>query len=291
MKIIDCTTFFEEHMMMDVRFNILNNYVDKFIVCEATFSHSGQKKKINFNPSNYPKFKKKIIHIIMDKDPCIYKKKYQVDLTNREKSIVRIAEQRNFIGNFLDDFSDEDIVIHSDNDEIPDLRQLNFKVENDNIFIFEQKLFYYKFNLLYANFSWFGSKACKIKTLKSFDWLRNIKNKKYNFFRLDTLFSKTKYRNIKIVNNGGWHFSNLKSVDELLRKYNNDENFSEFLEKKIQKQNIKDFIDRKVHPHNHFVDKASKNKSNEYNLTLIDENDLPEYIKINKKKYIQWFAN
>lgn len=291
MKIIDCTTFFEEHMIMDLRFNILNNYVDKFIVCEATFSHSGQKKKINFNPNNYPKFKKKIIHIIMDKDPCIHEKKYQVDLTSREKSIVRIAEQRNFIGNFLDDFSDEDIVIHSDNDEIPDLRQLNFKVEDDNIFIFEQKLFYYKFNLLYANFSWFGSKACKIKTLKNFDWLRNIKNKKYNFFRLDTLFSKTKYRNIRIINNGGWHFSNLKSVDELLRKYNNDENFSEFLEKNIQKQNIKDFIDRKVHPHNHFVDKTSKDKSNEYNLTLIDENDLPEYIKINKKKYKQWFAN
>ena len=49
MKIIDCTTYFEEKMMMELRFNILDKYVDKFIVCEANFTHSGEKKEINFN--------------------------------------------------------------------------------------------------------------------------------------------------------------------------------------------------------------------------------------------------
>ena len=48
MKIIDTTTFFEENMMMDIRFNILNSYVDKFIVCESLYTHSGQKKKCKF---------------------------------------------------------------------------------------------------------------------------------------------------------------------------------------------------------------------------------------------------
>ena len=59
MKIIDCTTFFQEKLMMEVRFNILDPYVDKFIVCEASFTHSGNKKSINFYPNDYPDFKKK----------------------------------------------------------------------------------------------------------------------------------------------------------------------------------------------------------------------------------------
>ena len=48
MKIIDCTTYFEEDLMMDIRFNTLNQYVDEFIVCEANYSHSGKKKKLIF---------------------------------------------------------------------------------------------------------------------------------------------------------------------------------------------------------------------------------------------------
>ena len=46
MKIIDTTTFFEEKLMMEIRFNILDEYVDNFIICESTFTHSGQKKKL-----------------------------------------------------------------------------------------------------------------------------------------------------------------------------------------------------------------------------------------------------
>ena len=69
MRVIDTTTFFEENMMMDIRFNILNPYVDKFIVCESLFTHSGKRKKINFNLNDYPKFKDKIIHVVQEKDP------------------------------------------------------------------------------------------------------------------------------------------------------------------------------------------------------------------------------
>ena len=68
MKIFDCTTFYSEHLMMDVRFNVLNDYVEKFIVCESTISHSGE-KKLNFDINNYPKFKDKIIYIVIDEEP------------------------------------------------------------------------------------------------------------------------------------------------------------------------------------------------------------------------------
>ena len=69
MKIYDCTTFYSEHMMMDVRFSILNKYVEKFVVTESLYSHSGKRKKLNFDVNNYPKFKNKIIYLVIDKEP------------------------------------------------------------------------------------------------------------------------------------------------------------------------------------------------------------------------------
>ena len=48
MKIYDCTTFYSEHMMLDVRFNILNKFVHKFVIVESLYSHSGKKKKTKF---------------------------------------------------------------------------------------------------------------------------------------------------------------------------------------------------------------------------------------------------
>ena len=69
MRVFDTTTFFEEKLMMDLRFNILDPFVDKFIVCEARFSHSGKEKEVKFNKKDFPKFEHKIIHTIIDSDP------------------------------------------------------------------------------------------------------------------------------------------------------------------------------------------------------------------------------
>ena len=241
MKIIDTTTYFEEKMMMEIRFNILNDYVDYFIVSESTFTHTGRKKKINFNPSDYPNFKNKIIHLVLDKEPENIKKIDNNDYLNiRNNSINRILHQRNFIQDSLKNFDQDDYIIHSDNDEIPNLKNINFNKNKNDIIIFKQKLFYFKFNLSLPNVSWFGSKACKIKNLKTISWLRNIKNKKYNYFRIDTLFSKNKYKNVKLVDNGGWHFSNLKTADELERKYLNDENYADYISQNYSIDKIKD---------------------------------------------------
>ena len=60
MKIIDCTSFYNEHMMYEVRLNVLKDKVDKFIVTESTYSHSGKKKKLNFDINNYPSSKIKL---------------------------------------------------------------------------------------------------------------------------------------------------------------------------------------------------------------------------------------
>ena len=69
MKIFDCITYFDEPMLFELRLNILSSYVDEFVVSEATYTHSGGKKKINFKKENFPKFKDKITHLIVDQEP------------------------------------------------------------------------------------------------------------------------------------------------------------------------------------------------------------------------------
>ena len=292
MKIIDTTTFFEEYLMMDLRFNILDPFVDKFVVCEARFSHSGKKKEITFNKKDYPKFEDKIIHIIIDNDPV------ESDLSKELKpsvlrlnSIKRIEAQRNYIAKALDNEDREDYIIYSDNDEIPNLKYFDFSTNKSKIIIFKQKLFYYKFNLAYPKIDWFGSKCCKLKDLQNITWLRNIKNKKYNFLRIDSLFSNTKYNNLNIVDDGGWHFTNLKTPEELLKKYLNDEMHSEFEAKTTTLKDIEDKINNRYINYDHLADQKTsveKKQDNKFELTKVELNILPDYITNNLDKYNSW---
>ena len=292
MKIFDCTTYFEEKLMMDLRFNILDPFVDKFIVCEATFSHSGKKKEIKFDKKDFPKFEDKIVHIIISEDPVekIHNQNKNSNLL-RQNSIKRIETQRNYIGRALEDADKNDYVIYSDNDEIPDLSKMDFESNKAKVVIFKQKLFYYKFNLAYPKIDWFGSKSCKIKHLKNISWLRNIKNRKYNLFRLDTLFSNMKYIDLKIIEDGGWHFTNLKTPEELLRKYLNDEMHSEFELKNDDLKAIEYKIKNKFINYNHLLDTKSSNEkkqNNRFDLTKVDLDILPNYIINNLEKYKSW---
>ena len=231
MKIYDCTTFYSEHMMLDMRFHVLNDYVEKFIVTESLYSHSGQPKKLNFDINNYPKFKDKIIYLVIDQEPDnlikIENTKEHQGL-KRINSLKRIELSYNYMMKATENLANEDLIILSDNDEIPNLNSKQFKQSNKNVFIFKQLFFYYKFNLLYDLMPWFGSKACKKKTLKSFSWLRNLKSKKYSFWRLDTYFNENKLINLEIIKDGGWHFTNIKTPEELYIKMTNFGHHNEF---------------------------------------------------------------
>ena len=91
MKIIDCTSFYNEHMMYEVRLNVLKDKVDTFIVTESTYSHSGKKKKLNFDINNYPKFKDKIKYIVIDKEPDGIIPERDDPLAQRLNSLKRVA--------------------------------------------------------------------------------------------------------------------------------------------------------------------------------------------------------
>ena len=289
MKIIDTTTYFEEDLVMNLRFNILNSYVDKFIVSEARFTHSGKEKDIKFDKEKFPNFTDKIIHIVIDKEPSeIIKKNFLSTREKRFNSIQRIKAQRDYIIKYLEPFSKDDYIIHSDNDEIPNLKNIDFKLNKKKYVIFNQKMFYYKLNLSLPNLNWFGSKACKIKNLKSIDQLRSLKNKIYPFYRLDTIFSDIKHQSLKIIENGGWHFSNLKTLDELERKYLNDENHAEYQAQGFTKKRIIENLTKKTIDYNHSAKKNSPDRFKSTKLEKIDMNILPDYILKNINSYQDW---
>ena len=95
MRIFDCTTYYDEELMMDIRFNTLNDQVEKFIVVESIFSHSGNKKKLNFDINNYSKFKDKIVYLVIEKEPDnikFYKDDKISSLEKRMNSLKRTEQ-------------------------------------------------------------------------------------------------------------------------------------------------------------------------------------------------------
>ena len=289
--------FYDEKMILDLRLNCLDPYIDKFIIVESSFTHSGQIRKLKFNINNYPNFKKKIIYIVLENQPDNLSQISESDSFDEKNSkyilnaLKRENLQRNTIEKGLADSSPEDIVIISDVDEIPNLELLDFKNIQNNIFLFKQKFYYYKFNLKLATFDWYGTKACKRKNLISPQWLRNIKDKKYPFWRIDTLFSKKKFQNIEFVANGGWHFSNMKSAEEIETKLKTYLHHREYDVKPLGKAKIEEIMKNKKSVYNLNTDTKNEKIDGTQDLVVTDTSELPKYLKMNINKYKEWLDN
>lgn len=288
MKIIDCVTYFDEPILFEIRLNILNKYVDNFLVIEARHTHSGKPKKLNFNIDLFKNFKDKIVYLVIDEEPeDLIKNTNLSSADKRINSLKRIDQSYNKAFDYLKTAKPNDIFILSDVDEIPNLDNLDLKKINNKIIIFKQKMFYYKFNLYYNLIPWFGSKACRVKDLLSPALLRHIKTKKYPIWRFDTWFSKLKYSNVKIIENGGWHFTNIKSPEKILEKFLNFGHHNEYEDQSITVEDIKKMIlERKV-GYNHLADKKEGNKIelNSHELIKIPINELPKFIFNMREKY------
>tara|TARA_B100000287_G_C20580000_1_gene759957 strand:+ start:144 stop:1028 length:885 start_codon:yes stop_codon:yes gene_type:complete len=291
MKIFDCTTYYSEDLMLDVRLNILDPYVHKFIIVESKFSHSGKEKNLNFDIKNFSKFKDKIIYLVIENEPEGIMKSTNISSgEKRMNSIKRIEQSYNYMAKGINEAEDNDLICISDNDEIPNFDSVNFNKTKNKVLIFEQLFFYYKFNLFYDLIPWYGTKACKRKNLKSFSWLRNLKNKKYPFWRIDAYFSKLKVTNLEIINNGGWHFTNIKTPEDIFEKLSNFGHHNEFEESGITVNDIRNSINNRFVNYDHSADLKKSNKYNaEYKLKIIDDKFLPDYLVSNKENYKKWF--
>ena len=294
MKIFDCFMYFDEEIVLDLRLNTLNEYVDYFIIVESSFTHKGDKRKLKFNHNKFSKFKDKIIYLIYDKEPEgieIIKENESEDEKSRKyifNAIYRENGQRNFISEGLGQADDDDFILISDVDEIPNLKEANLKNLKDKLIFFNQEMFYYKFNLKLPNNNWTGTRSCKKKYLQSPQWLRNIKVRNFPFYRLDTFFSKIRYSNIKFIDNGGWHFTNLKSAEQIRHKLKSYLHHREFEINPLSIEEIENLIKNKKAIYDLTIDKRDQKIGDGNKLEKYDLNKLPSYINNNLENFKDW---
>ena len=286
--------YFDEEIVLDLRLNTLDRYVDYFIIVESTFTHRGDKKNLKFNHKKFEKFKDKIIYLTFDKEPDEIEVVHENDDEGEKsrKYILNAAKrengQRDHIANGLQKASPEDLILISDVDEIPNLEEIKLENLKEKILMFQQDMFYYKFDLKLPNMVWSGTKGCRKKDLLSPQWLRNIKDKKYSLFRLDIIFSKIKYNSIKFIKNGGWHFSNIKSPKEIEHKLKSYLHHREFDEEPLTLDQIDNIIKSKQAIYDLKVDKTVNKVGSGSKLINYSFDKLPVYLKENKENYKEW---
>lgn len=294
MKIYDCCMFFDEEMLLNLRLNALNRYVDKFIIVESRYTHSGERKKLIFEINKYSEFKGKINYIVLDDDPAGIENIKPTDDENQKniKHIMNALKRENYqrdkIQDGLNEASPDDWIIISDLDEIPNLNGIDFNKVNKKIIFFKQRVFYYKLNLELKNLHWIGSKAAKKKDLISPQWLRNIKDRIYPKWRIDIFFSKKKYNDIFYIHDGGWHFSYIKKPEDIEKKLKSYLHHREYDLEPLGIEKIRDFVNNKSVIYDHRVDQTEYKFSGSQKLEKTDLEYLPLHIKNNINLYKEW---
>ena len=270
MKVYDCFLYWDEDLLLDLRMNILNDSVDYFVIIEGNKTWQNNPKEFIFDVNKFKKFEKKIIYIKISNMP------------DGDNPWIRENYQRNCINRGLANANDNDLIIISDLDEIPNPKTIHEFDIKKRYAVFKQNHYYYKLNLqAQKNPFWFGSRICVKKFLKSPQWLRDLKFKKRPFWRLD------KFRLNNILDNGGWHFCNLKTPKELLYKY---KNLCETNDKFVFNQNIPDeFLneDEISNKMKQGLDIIGRDET--YKFVDLDSS-FPEYLLKNKKRYIEWIS-
>ena len=267
-KKIDCITFFDNNFMFDFRYNVMKNYVDKFVICESLYDHRNNKKGVNFDPDKKYINDPQILHIVVEKP-----------FPKNTNAWQNQAIQRDYIIKKLNFAEDNDFIFFSDPDEILNPEVLkNFDLKK-KYGIFLQRFFNYKFNIFNPYESpWEGTKVCKKKNLKSIDFMREKvrkKNLKYKFYRFD------KEKNIQIFENAGWHFNNVMSPEKISKKLKTFAHKEFSSEEFSSVETIRNKINAKV---------DLFNRNEKYEVVRIDEG-FPKYLLDNLLKFKDYIAN
>lgn len=260
-KVIDCVSYNGEEDIFDLRYNILKEYVDEFVVVEAPITFSFKKKELYF-PKIQHKYEKVRYHVI-DTNYSEEEIKFATESPSTGGSKVWVNEflQKESIKKAITHLKDEDIVYISDCDEIWRPQEVG-----DKVYKLEQIVYAYYLNNRSSE-PWAGSFVSKY---------RNIKDASLNHLRANVkmwLDKPESWNNI--LRDGGWHFTHMGGIDMIKRKIEsyghqelNTDAFKNSLEDKIK--NNKDFFGD-IRP---------------YKLWT-DESDWPQYLKEHKGKYSQ----
>lgn len=279
-KIYDCFIFFNELDLLELRLNILDPYVDYFVLCEASVTHSGKPKPYYFedNKDRFSKFLDKIIHVKIDDIPDDFSNLPEIKSTNFDRYCVEKIYR--FIGestlfnkqtepHYGRDFfqkestrrglwgcNGEDIIISSDLDEIPNpkvLENIDKFIDTNKFFTCLQTTYYYYLNML-KEVDWKGSRIGRYKDLEDYS---------FNVLRAQTNTG---------ISDGGWHFSfqgGPSKVKEKIQAYSHQEmNTEQFI------NNVDKNVDDGIDPYNRG------------NLQKVEiDNTYPKYLLDNLDKY------
>jgi beta-1,4-mannosyl-glycoprotein beta-1,4-N-acetylglucosaminyltransferase len=276
--LIDCFTFFKELDILEIRLNVLDKYVDKFILTESEETFTGIPKPLYFeeNKKRFEKFLDKIIHVKLAKTPDWF------------GAWRREWYQGNASAEDIQVFDDEDLIMISDCDEIPDLSKVNLsEIKEPKVFI--NNHFALRFNLMAFNneetikriegnpsvnnkngepWSWFGTSIFKQKY---------IKNKTFWGPEGSLRFKRGEFEQI----HGGWHFSSCMSNEDVIDKIKSYSHFDKYTDIKSSDQ----ILDNYINKNKDFTIDPSRSMK----LVEISNKYLPEYLVENKEKYNHLF--
>tara|TARA_B100001063_G_scaffold202705_1_gene196584 strand:+ start:184 stop:993 length:810 start_codon:yes stop_codon:yes gene_type:complete len=260
-KIIDCITFFDNNFMFELRYNILVDKVDYFIVCESKYDHAGNEKKRNFIWKDY--YNPDKIKYFFNNIP------FPKNTSRWENQAI----QREYLKDYTDFAQKDDYIFFSDPDEIikPELLNNFFLDKKYGIFLLD--CFNFKFNLFNPyETPWEGTRVCRKKNLDSINFMRQkikSKNLNYKFFRID------KEKNIELFQKAGWHFNNIMTPEEISLKLKTFAH-SEFSDEKYSSTEV---IKKKINQREDLFKRGHK-----YEVVKLDYN-FPKYILDNLKKF------
>ncbi len=208
MKIFDCITFFDEHKLFDVRYELLKNDVDYFIIIEGSKKFNGESKDFCFNENKYDK--KKIRYIKINE----FNKK--VNLENFPGYLDDVSKNRMLDGLYGATYND--IILFSDCDEIPHPQTIKKikKIKNSKIGICYQNMscldfkHFVKTNWFWL-YKWPGTKFMKYQNL--------IHPKSLKWYHQPRLYDPRNYLKYNIILDKGFHFTWIGNFEKIIEKY------------------------------------------------------------------------
>ncbi len=281
MKVYDCFLFFNELNLLEARLNILNDIVDKFVLVESTVTFSGNPKPLYFNENKqrFEKFLDKIIHVVVDDTPNNYMNFDSLYVSNNsvfnnildhlknahhipknEPQWCREFFQRECMIRGLQDCSQEDVIIFSDLDEIPNPENINLNISNDSIYHCDQSMYQYFVNIK-KDERWFGSKIFKYSYLvgKSLNSIRTDKNRQ------------------NVLQNCGWHLTFLGGVENIKLK------IQSYGHQELNRPDVLNSLDSKIRNNQDIFYRPDRYFDIDF------ENEFPEFVKKELLKYPEFF--
>lgn len=282
MKVTDSFIFFNELDILEIRLNTLNDKVDTFILVESTVSHSGKEKPLFYeeNKKRFEKFNHKIVHCVVEDTPNSFEEAQQRFLSPKdelEKNILmhclttsnvppgetqwlREFYQHESVrrGMLMANLQDDDVCFVSDVDEIWN-PEVNYEIDDFSVRKLRQNV-HMAFLNLRSSEEWIGTYYTKY---------RNIKNASANHF--DTV-AKTKH---VIVENGGWHFTYQGGLERIKTKLEN------FGHQEYNNDQVKDLVSKRLERGEDVLGRPFS--------CVIEDINLPDYIKNNRQKYNHLF--